>query len=246
MEENIAISLNQVSKTFHIREKRADTIRESILSLQNPLSKKRKIEALKNVSFEIKKGEKLGIIGHNGSGKSTLIRLMIGSLKPDNGGEVYTSGKIMRLELGLGFDKELSARENILLNGSILGIPKAKMQMLLPEIIAFSELEDYIDVSVKYFSKGMKMRLTFSVAMHIDADILLLDEFFGGGGDQKFKAKSDKVFREQLIQNKTLVIVSHGLNTIKKYCDRVIWLENGAIRMIGEPKSVCKLYKKHG
>lgn len=239
------ISFRQVSKTFFIRENRSATIRDSILNLKNPFGKKREIRALEDINFTVAKGEKLGVIGHNGSGKSTLIKLIIGALKADNGGQVHTRGRIMRLELGLGFDKEMSARENIVLNGSILGIPKEKIVSLIPEIIAFSELENYIDVSVKYFSKGMRMRLSFAIAMHLDTDILLLDEFFGGGGDQKFKKKSDKAFQEQVIKDKTLVIVSHGLTTIRKYCDRAIWLNHGRVKMIGDPETVCNEYQEY-
>ena len=243
MNNEVAIRFENVSKTYRIRENRSDTLRDSVLNFKSPFGKKREIKALQNVSFQVRKGEKLGIIGYNGSGKSTLIKLIIGSLKPNEKSGIFTNGKIMRLELGLGFDKEMSARDNVLLNGSILGIPKKELEFLFPQIIAFADLKEYENVAVKYFSKGMKMRLAFSVAMHIRTDILLLDEFFGGGGDINFKKKSDAIFKEKLIADKTLVIVSHSLSTIKNYCDRVIWLDKGKVMIEGEPNEVIGEYK---
>ena len=166
----------------------------------------------------------------------------MGALRPDNG-TIMTHGKIMKLESGVGFDNELNARQNVMLNSSLMGLPKASSEERYQEIIRFAELKDFEEMPIKYLSKGMKSRLAFAFAMYMDAEIVLLDEFFGGGGDAEFKKKSDEVFKERILNDKTLIIVSHSLNTIRKYCDRVIWLEKGDVKMEGDPETVCLAYE---
>lgn len=223
------ILLKNVSKTFYIREKANDSIRKKLFSFFDKNNGLRKLEALKNVNLDIKKGEFIGIIGHNGSGKSTLLKIMIGALQADQGGLVETKGKIVRLALGMGFDPELSARDNIYLNGSIMGLTFRQIGQKFDQIIDFSGLHNFIETPLKFYSSGMVSRLAFAIAMHVEADILLIDEFFGGVGDQDFREKSDKVFRESIIQGKTIVFVSHELDIVKQYAHRIFEFSGGRI-----------------
>ncbi|MBI4650253.1 ABC transporter ATP-binding protein [Candidatus Desantisbacteria bacterium] len=237
----IVIKLENVNKTFHIREKRYLTVRDRVYNIFKP-NPKRKIYALKNINLEIKKGEFFGIIGKNGSGKSVLIHIMTGAYPPDKKGKAEINEKFMRLSLGLGFNPEISARQNIYINASILGLPLKVIAGKFDEIIQFAELEDFVDTPIKYFSTGMKIRLSFSIAVHAEADIFLMDEFFGAVGDEKFKEKTNKVFKSTFIEGKTVVLVSHDLNTIKKYCNRVLLLHYGVPVMIDKPEPVIQKY----
>jgi len=243
MNSEIAISLKNIYKTFRIRTSGENTIRERISSLLR-LKKQnvQNIVALQNINIEIVKGESFGIIGRNGSGKSTLLNIMMESISPDKGGIVNTHGRIMRLALGLGIDPNLSARDNIYVNGSIIGLSFKQIGDIFENIIDFSELHDFIDTPVKFYSKGMKQRLMFSIAMYADADIFLLDEFFGGTGDKDFRIKSDNAFNERIINGKTNIIVSHSMQVIKKHCKRVLWLDKGKIIELGNVNRVTKLY----
>lgn len=223
------IRLKNVSKTFFVREHAIDSLRQKIYGLVNPKRGVRKIEALKNVNLDIRKGEFIGIVGHNGSGKSTLLKIIIGAIQPDKGGIIETKGKIVRLALGMGFDKELSARENIYLNGSIMGLTFKQIGKKFGSIIEFSGLENFVETPIKFYSSGMVSRLAFAIAMHVEADILLIDEFFGGVGDQDFREKSKKVFRESVIQGKTIVFVSHELEIVKQFSHRIFEFSKGEI-----------------
>lgn len=227
MHSNLAISISNVSKTFFIREHSSDSIMKRTMSLFKPVNL-REIKALSNINLEINKGEFIGIIGHNGSGKSTLLKLIAGAFPPDKGGSIKINGKVIRLSLGMGFDPNLSARENIYVNGSILGLTFKKIGEKFDEIIEFSGLHHFIETPVKFFSSGMVSRLAFSIAIHAEADIFLLDEFFGGVGDEDFREKSDKALKE-LLKDKTILFVSHEMSQIKKYCDRVVKFEKGKI-----------------
>lgn len=228
MSESV-IQLKNVSKTFYIREKGNDSIRKKLLSIFDTNNGLRKLEALKNVNLDIKSGEFIGIVGHNGSGKSTLLKIIIGAIQADEGGVVETKGKIVRLALGMGFDPELSARDNIYLNGSIMGLTFRQIGEKFHEIIEFSGLRNFIDTPLKFYSSGMVSRLAFAIAMHVEADILLIDEFFGGVGDQDFREKSDKVFRESVINGKTIVFVSHEIDIVKQYAHRIFQFSQGEI-----------------
>lgn len=219
------IELKNVNKTFYVREKSNDSIMLKAFHFFNR-SKTKKIEALKDINLCIKQGEFVGIIGHNGSGKSTLLKLITGAFPPDKGGKIVINGKIIRLSLGMGFDPNLTARENIFVNGSILGLTFKSIRKKFEAIVHFSGLEEFIDTQVKYFSSGMVSRLAFSIAIHTESDIFLLDEFFGGVGDTDFRAKSDHAFKE-LLKDKTILFVSHDMSEIEEYCDRVILLDHG-------------------
>jgi ABC-2 type transport system ATP-binding protein len=236
MDNNIAIKLENINKTFALHD-RGDTIRDRFFSLFSGKAS-RKIHALQDVNLEIKKGEFFGIVGRNGSGKSTLIQIMNKAIPPDNGGLVTLNGKTIRLALGMGFNAELTARQNITLNASVLGMSIKEIKAKMDEMIAFAELEDFVDTPVKFYSSGMKSKLMFSIAVNAEADIFLMDEFFGGVGDQNFKDKADKVFHDRLVKGKTIVHVSHQMNTIKKYCDRVMLLDKGNVVKIGTPDEI--------
>ena len=243
MNQDIAIKLENVSKTFYIQDSINPSILGGLRHFRN-LTNKRKIEAVKNVSIEIKKGEFVGIIGANGSGKSTLMNLMSGAYKPDKGGLSSIYGIYMRLSLGLGFNPELSARENLFINATIMGLSYREIRKRIDTMFSFAELNDFKDIKIKYYSKGMKARLAFAVAVHAKPEILLLDEIFGGVGDQKFKEKSERTFTEKLLKGRTIVLVSHSLEVIRNHADRVILMHKGECIKIGNPEDVFEQYRK--
>ena len=235
------ISLKQISKTFYIPHEKKETLREYILSGFKGNTKS-VFEALKNVSVDINKGEFVGIVGENGSGKSTLLKTIAGILRPDKGGERIIHGRISPfLELGVGFNPELSARENVYLNATILGLTKKQTDAVFDEIIAFAELEEFVDQKLKYFSSGMQVRLAFSVAIRADADILLLDEVLAVG-DMKFQQKCFDIFRQLKKQQKTIIFVSHDLGSMRQFCTRVIAMRDGEIVDDGEANTVIDRY----
>jgi lipopolysaccharide transport system ATP-binding protein len=198
-------------------------------------------EALKDVSFEVKKGEALGIIGKNGAGKSTILSLIAGVLKPTEGQVIVKGRTSALLELGAGFHPELTGRENIMLNGIILGLTKAEVLRKLNEIIEFSELEEFIDQPIRVYSSGMLARLGFSVVAHLDPDILLIDEILAVG-DLEFQKKCmDKMtgFKKNGV---TIVFVSHSMRDINRICDRVMWIENRTVKMLGRPEETVGVY----
>ena len=245
MSREVAISLENVAKTFYINETAHNTIREKFFSGMFSSNKIRELKAIQRTSFRVFKGEVFGIIGKNGSGKSTLLRLIMGSLVPDKGGKVTTHGKILRLALGMGFDPNLSARDNIYVNGSILGLTFKRIGLVFDDIIGFAELEEFVETPVKYYSNGMKARLGFSIAMYTEADIFLLDEFFGGVGDLAFKRKSKLVFEKTITEGKTVVMVSHSLKNIQENCNRAMLLHKSMPRKFGSPETVINFYKNN-
>ncbi len=244
MSSEVVIRLKGVTKSFTNVHKHK-SIRDRLLNMfaSSHLGNNR-TNALKNLSIDIFKGEIFGIIGRNGSGKSTLINLIMQTIRPNKGGVIIVKGKPIRLALGMGVDPNLSGRDNIYVNGSILGLSFRHIGSIFEDIVEFSGLTDSIDSPVKHYSKGMKQRLLFSIAMHAEAEIFLLDEFFGGTGDEDFKIKSDKAFKKRILAKNTIVLVSHSLAIIKKHCDRVAWLEQGKLMIVGAPDEVIPLYRK--
>ena len=199
---------------------------------------------MKNVSFAIQKGEIFGIVGVNGAGKSTLLKIISGVLKP-NSGKVTCYGKVSPLlGLGSGFDTELTGIENIYLNASILGYTKKEIDDKFHKIIDFSELGNFLYQPIRTYSKGMLARLGFSIAAELNPEILILDEVLGVG-DAHFQAKSNKRITELIQSGATVILVSHSAQNIKKHCNRVLWLDNGEIRMIGNTKEVVDCYMQH-
>jgi ABC-type polysaccharide/polyol phosphate transport system ATPase subunit len=242
---NIAIKLENINKTF-LKHNQKNNLREIFLpKTKSKIKLKKHFKALSDINLTINKGECIGIIGRNGSGKSTLLHIIMRNIRPDKGGSVHTQGKIMRLTLGMGVDRNLSARDNIYVNGSILGLSFKRIGTIFEDIINFSGLNDFVDTPVKFYSKGMRQRLLFAIAMYAEADIFLLDEFFGGVGDKDYKAKSDRSFEEKILQGKTIVIVSHNTSIIKKYAQRTIWLNQGEIYDAGDTDKVVSNYLSH-
>lgn len=242
MRDQFAIQLRGVSKTFYIRENSNDSIREKVKGLFNLDNSIKKIEALKDVTFDIKKGEFFGIIGHNGSGKSTLLKLIIGAIQADKGSTIITEGRVLRLALGMGFDMNLSARHNIYVNGSIMGLTFKEIGKRFQEIIDFAGLQDFVDTPIKFYSSGMISRLSFAISVHVESEILLIDEFFGGVGDVGFKQKSEEMFKRRILEGKTVVFVSHSMETIKEHCERVCVLNKGTLVGLGAPADVIPEY----
>lgn len=236
------IILRNVSKTFRFRENEPRTIHELVTGVwkRRPL---RVIRALADINIEVKRGEFLGVIGKNGSGKSTLLHIMSGLMPPDKGGVAEIDGKMIRMSLGLGFNHELSAQENVLVNASILGLPLDEIRVKEDEIFSFAGLNEYRHTKIKYFSRGMKSRLAFAIAVHAKADIFLMDEFFGGVGDESYKLKSEGVFRRAFIDQRTIVHVTHKFNALEEYADRVMLLHKGECVALGKPAEVMKEYK---
>ena len=198
--------------------------------------------ALKDVSFDLYHGDSLGIIGRNGAGKTTLLRLLGGITRPDSGTLINNGAQTSLLSLQVGFDQQLTGRYNAFLSGMLLGFRKEEIEAKIPEIIAFSELEKFIDQPVHTYSAGMRARLGFSVAISLDPDVLLIDEVLAVG-DAEFQKKSLEVMKEKLRSDKTIVLVSHQANTIKQLCNRAVWIEEGITRVEGETESVLTEYE---
>lgn len=234
-----AIEVVNVAKQFKIFVDRGRTIKERVLFRSRRKYEYRQV--LRGISFELKKGEAVGLIGHNGCGKSTTLKLLTRILYPD-AGTVNICGRVSSLiELGAGFHPDLSGRENIFINAAIFGLKKEEISRRLPDIIAFSELEDFIDNPVRTYSSGMYMRLAFSVAINVDAEVLLIDEILAVG-DTNFQAKCFNKLKEIKAKGTTIVIVSHALSQIEQICERSIWIHDGLIRMDGTPREVHPVY----
>ena len=233
------ICVNDVYKSFYVYLDKANTIKEKMLFFSRNRREKR--EVLKGINLKIKKGEVVALIGTNGSGKSTLLKLMTKILYP-NKGTIETNGKLTSLlELGAGFHPDFSGRENIYFNASIFGLTKKEIDEKLNDIIEFSELERFIDNPVRTYSSGMFMRLAFAVAINVNADILLVDEILSVG-DEHFQNKCIKKMLDLKNQGKTMVFVTHSMETVRKICDRAVWLCEGKIEMDGEVNEVIEKY----
>lgn len=239
MEIGNAIEVKNVSKGFKVYMDKGNTIKEKIVSQKRRKYEKRQV--LNDISFSVKCGEAIGLVGRNGCGKSTTLKLLTRIMYPDKG-TIEMKGRVSSLiELGAGFHPDMSGRENIYINASIFGLTKKEIDDKLDDIITFSELEEYIDNPVRTYSSGMYMRLAFSVAINVNADIILIDEILAVG-DANFQAKCFNRLRELKGEGKTIVIVSHSLSQIEQICERSIWLENGLIREVGRPDEVHPLY----
>ena len=245
IDENIAIKVENVSVKFNLAMAKYDGLKEYIISLFKGQVLYQEFQALKDVSFTVKKGESLGIVGFNGSGKSTLLKVIAGILRPDEGSaEVY--GTIAPLiELGAGFDANLTAKENIFFNGALRAIKKEYIDEKYEEIVDFAEIHDFIDVPIKNFSSGMRARLGFATAIMFDPDILIADEVLSTG-DYRFKAKCEAKIEQMRKNGATILFVSHSAKQVEQVCTDAIWLDKGKIIMQGKSKEVCLAYEKHG
>ena len=243
-EDNVSIELRHVSLSFKIGNDKIDNLKEYVIRTLNRTKEKKTIfKATDDVSFKIYKGEKIGIIGFNGAGKSTLLKIISGVYTPDEG-EVIINGNIAPLlSLGAGFDKNYSGRENIFLNGAILGYDEEFLKSKYDEILEFSELGEFINLPVKNYSSGMLSKLGFSIATIVDPDILILDEVLGVG-DINFKKKSKEKIKSLMESNTTVLLVSHSIKEIRNICDKAIWIDKGKVVDIGEVNSVCDKYEE--
>lgn len=236
------IKVGGLGKVFKIPHERYSSLKQNAVHL---FSQKRYsvFEALKNISFEINKGEFFGIVGRNGSGKSTLLKLIAGIYVPTTG-KILIDGHLSPfIELGVGFVPDLSARDNIFLNGAILGLSRKKIEEQFDKIIAFAELEDFVDQQLKNYSSGMQVRLAFSIATQTQSNILLLDEVLAVG-DINFQTKCFNYFRKIKSEGRTVVFVSHSMDKVEEFCDRALLLHKGEIKNIGDPKIITKEYKE--
>lgn len=239
------VRVNDVSMMFNLSSEKIDSIKEYFIKVLRHELHFQEFWALKNVSFELEKGDSIGIVGLNGSGKSTLLKIVSGILKPTKG-TVETVGSIAPLiELGAGFDANLSARENIYLNGAILGHNRAYMDERFDEIIEFAELQDFVDTAIKNYSSGMVARLGFAIATMNVPDILIIDEILAVG-DYKFQEKSFARMKKMIESGATVVFVSHSIQQVKQICKKALWLEHGSVKMLGDAESVCDRYMGEG
>lgn len=240
------IKVDNVSMRFNLGIEKNFSLKHFFINLFKPRKKKEKkpdFWALKDVSFDVKRGEVVGFIGSNGAGKSTMLKVIAGVMKPTKG-KVEVHGNICpMIELGAGFDMDLTARENIFLNGAVLGYSKKFIEEKFDEIVEFSELKDFLDVPVRNFSSGMTARLAFSIATVVDPEILIVDEILSVG-DMAFQAKSEAKMRSMIGGGTTVLYVSHSIDSIKSICDKAVWLDHGKVVKMGPAAEICDEYCK--
>jgi len=240
--DDIAIKVDDVSKTFKLPHEKRSSIKSAFVNIFRPQKGYEIQEALKDISFEVKHGEFFGIVGRNGGGKSTLLKLLAGIYTPTNGW-VQVNGKLTPfIELGVGFNPELTGRENVFLNGALLGFNRKEMQVMYKDIVDFAELEKFMDQKLKNYSSGMQVRLAFSIAIRADTDILLIDEVLAVG-DEAFQRKCLNIFEEYKAKNRTVILVTHDMSTVEKFCTRAMLLHNGELKDIGDPRRIAKEYR---
>lgn len=239
--EEIAISVSNVHKSFKLPTEKAWGLKQAIFNRLKGIKGYTEQQVLKGVSFDVKKGEFLGIVGRNGSGKSTLLKVISEIYYPEKGRVKINGVLIPFIELGVGFNPELTGRENVYLNGALLGFSNEQMKAMYDEIVDFAELRDFMDQKLKNFSSGMQVRLAFSIAIRAQGDILVLDEVLAVG-DAEFQKKCNDYFKS-LHGNQTVVLVTHSMENVTRFCDRAILLEQGKIACEGDPKMVAEAYK---
>lgn len=236
------IEVNDVSMHFRLPSDRVTSIKEYVIRMLKRNLSFREFVALDHVSFDVRKGEVIGLIGHNGAGKSTILKVISGILKPTAGSVKLRGNVVPMLELGSGFDMEMTGRENIFLNGAILGYSEEFLKEKYDEIVEFSEIGQFIDIPIRNYSSGMTARLAFAVATVVEPEILIVDEVLSVG-DANFQEKSKRRMMELMGGGTTVLFVSHSLDQIREMCDRVVWLDHGKIKMIGNTQEVCDAYQ---
>ena len=239
MTKALAIQAKAISKTFHISEDSHNTVKHRLFNLFNP-PRKKSVEAIKPMDFDVYKGECVGLLGRNGCGKSTLIRLLAG-VYPSDTGIINIYGNTLLMNLGVGMSHQLTARENIYVSASVLGLKIKEIDAIFDQIVDFAELREFVDTKIKYFSSGMAARLGFAIAVNAGADIMFLDEIFAVG-DMKFQEKAVKIFESSWIEGKTVILVSHGMEVIKKYCKRTAFMKNGSLVYFGDTEKAIQMY----
>ena len=241
--DNVVIKVDNVGMRFKLSKEKVDNLKEFVIKFLKREISYREFWAIRNISFNVEKGDRWGIIGLNGAGKSTLLKIVSGVMKPTEG-SVEMKGKIVPLlELGAGFDPNYTGRENIFLNGAMLGLSKDFLEEKYDEIVEFSEIKKFINVPLKNYSSGMRARLGFSIATVIKPEILVLDEVLSVG-DAKFRRKSEKKIISLFKEGVTVLFVSHSIFQVKRLCNKAIWIEKGQVVMIGDAKEVCEEYEK--
>ncbi len=236
------IKAENVSMRFRLSADRITSMKEYVVRMLTGRLQYKEFWALRNVSFSVEKGEVLGVIGHNGAGKSTLLKVISGILRPTEGSVTVQGNIVPMLELGSGFDFDMTGRENIFLNGAILGYSKEFLTAKYQEIVDFSELGDFIDEPLRNYSSGMMMRLAFSIATVVEPEILIVDEILAVG-DADFQAKSKRRMMELMSGGTTVLLVSHTLSQVREMCDKVLWIEHGQVQGYGEAKVLCDAYE---
>ena len=243
MENQVIVDVSDVSMKFNLASEKFDSFKEYFIKTLKKQISYSEFWALTDVSFSVKRGESVGLIGLNGSGKSTMLKTIAGVLKPTKG-QVTVGGNIAPLiELGAGFDMDLTARENVFLNGALLGYNRAQMEAQYEDIVEFSELSEFMDVPVKNFSSGMVSRLAFAIATIGIPDILIVDEVLSVG-DFRFQEKCEARIQNMKDQGTTILFVSHSIEQVKKICNKVVWLDHGVLKMFGDAQEICSIYEK--
>jgi ABC-2 type transport system ATP-binding protein len=244
MQEEIAVRIENVSKDFVLPHEKVSSVKGLFTGLSKGLSHTKETQhALKNIDFEIKKGEFFGIVGRNGSGKSTLLKILAGIYQPTKG-RVYTQGKLVPfIELGVGFNPELTGRENVYLNGALLGFSEREIDAMYNDIVAFAELERFMDQKLKNYSSGMQVRLAFSVATRAQAEVLLIDEVLAVG-DAAFQRKCYEYFKELKAKHTTVVFVTHDMSAVREFCDRGMLIDNSKVKSMGSPQDIAQEYSQ--
>lgn len=237
------IEVRDVTMKFRMGSQPINSLKEYVTTTLKGSLKFNEFVAVNHLSFDLDKGETLGLIGHNGAGKSTTLKLISGILKPTEGRIITRGNVVPMLELGAGFDLELTGRENIYLNGAVLGYTKKFLNSKMSEIIEFSELGDFIEMPIRNYSSGMMARLAFSIASVVNPEILIVDEILSVG-DATFQKKSRHRMEELMNGGATVLFVSHDIEQIEELCDKVIWLDHGTCKMFGDTKEICALYRK--
>jgi ABC-type polysaccharide/polyol phosphate transport system ATPase subunit len=238
----LAVQVEDLHKTFRIPTHKVDSLKERVV---RPFAARdyRELRALSGISFEVRKGEFFGIVGRNGSGKSTLLKLLASIYRADSG-TIRIAGRLAPfIELGVGFNQELSGRENVVLNGVMMGLTPQQARSRLDSVIEFAELEEFADLKLKNYSSGMLVRLAFSLMLEVDADVLLIDEVLAVG-DAAFQQKCADAFREMKAEGRTIILVTHEMSTVEQFCDRAMLINNGDIQQIGDPGEVGRSYLK--
>lgn len=238
---DIAIEVKNLSKSFHLPTEKAFGLKQAFFNRLHGVKGYKEQKVLRNLNLKIKKGEFVGIIGRNGSGKSTLLKTLAGIYYPEKGDIVIDGTLVPFIELGVGFNPELTGRENVYMNGALLGFSNSEMESMYDEIWDFAELKDFQDQKLKNYSSGMQVRLAFSIAIRASGDILLLDEVLAVG-DAAFQQKCEEYFAS-LHGNQTVILVTHSMPNVRKFCDRAILLENGKLSLDGNPDIVAKAYE---
>lgn len=247
MSDDIAIKVEHISKTFH-EQVGARSFKEAFVNIGKKISGKKtdklskNFTALKDINFEVKKGEFFGIVGRNGSGKSTLLKIMAGVYTPTKGAVAINGNLTPFIELGVGFNPELSGRDNVFLNAALLGFSRKQTEVMYKDIVEFAELKEFMDVKLKNYSSGMQVRLAFSVAIRAESDILLIDEVLAVG-DAAFQQKCFQYFDKLKTDNRTIIFVTHDMSSVRQFCDKALYLEKGKIIKISNPAEISKHYE---